>query len=72
MIVEEYNSDRTRVLHYSDKGVYIKQNETNALYVDANDVVPCIYTYEETDIPATAEEATTEDYAEQLERFGVE
>ncbi len=39
------------VKHYSDSGFKIKQIETGALYDEANDVVPCKYAYEETDIP---------------------
>lgn len=36
---------------YSDAGVKIRQIETGTLWNDAVDVVPCAYTYEETDIP---------------------
>ena len=37
------------VKHYSDSGFKIKQVETGILYDEANDVVPCKYTYEESD-----------------------
>jgi hypothetical protein len=40
-----------RIRHYSDAGMMIRQIETGVIYVDAVDVVPCRYTYEETDIP---------------------
>ena len=50
MIVEEFIED-SRVHHYSDVGLKIRQIETDVIYDDAVDVVPCIYTYEETDIP---------------------
>lgn len=50
MIVEEILSE-TLVRHYSDKAVKIKQEETGAVYDEAVDVIPCRYTYTETDIP---------------------
>ena len=40
-----------RILHYSDQNMKIRQVETGKLYEDAIDVMPCQYTYEETDIP---------------------
>lgn len=49
MIIEEYVGERIR--HYSDAGMKIRQIETGIIYDDAVDVVPCRYTYEETDIP---------------------
>ena len=49
MIQSEMVGERIR--HYSDEGYQILQVETNILYEDAVDVVPCAYTYEETDIP---------------------
>ena len=36
---------------YSDKNMKIKQVQTNILYYEAIDTLPCGYTYEETDIP---------------------
>lgn len=51
MIIEEYIEDGKRVRHYSDQNMHIRQIETGAIYEDAVDVVPCRYTYEETDIP---------------------
>lgn len=50
MLIEEFIDDGRRVYHYSDEGYYIKQIETDILYEDAIDIVPCKYTYEETDI----------------------
>ena len=50
MIVKEKVSERL-VRHYSDEGFYIKQIETGIEYSEAVDVVPCKYTYEETDKP---------------------
>lgn len=49
MIKTEYLRDGTIVKHYSDKGVLLLQKETGAKYSEPVDVVPCAYTYEETD-----------------------
>lgn len=51
MIVEELVEEGTRVRHYSDENFKIRQNETDRIYEDAVDVLPCKYTYSETDIP---------------------
>ena len=51
MLIEEFIDNNTRVKHYSDINMKIKQLETGIIYDDAVDVVPCRYTYEETDIP---------------------
>ena len=53
MIIEQITDER--VLHYSDKGVMLRKVETGELYEDVLDYVPCIYTYEETDIPIETE-----------------
>ena len=50
MVVEEILNERL-VRHYSDKGMMILQVETGVEYADAVDVIPCRYTYEETDKP---------------------
>lgn len=50
MIIEEIISP-TRVHHYSDAGMMMRQIETGRLYEDAVDRIPCRYTYEETDEP---------------------
>lgn len=49
MIQTEYLNDGTLIKHYSDQGFLLLQNETGAKYSDPIDVVPCIYTYTETD-----------------------
>ncbi len=49
MIVEEKLSDRL-VKHSSDRDVMMLQKQTGLLYAEAVDVIPCRYTYEETDI----------------------
>lgn len=55
MIIVELVDDETRERRYSDQNVMIRQIETGALYEDAVDVIPCKYTYEETDIPIPEE-----------------
>lgn len=49
MIKTEYLNDGTLIKHYSDQGFLLLQNETGAKYTDPIDLVPCIYTYTETD-----------------------
>lgn len=76
MIKTEYLNDGTLIKHYSDAGFMLLQNETGAKYSDPIDVVPCRYTYTETNEPIEGgdenpEEATIEDYQEALDEFGV-
>ena len=63
MIKTEYLNDGTLIKHYSDKGVMLLQVETGEKYSDPVDVVPCRYTYEETDeyIEGEANEEITDD-----------
>lgn len=49
MIVVEYLNNNSLVRHYSDKNFLLLQVETNIKYQEAIDVVPCKYTYTETD-----------------------
>lgn len=62
MLHYEYIENGARIRHWSDIGMMIRQIETGILYEDAVDVVPCSYTYEETDepIPVTEPDLTTE------------
>ena len=46
---------RELVRHYSDAGLKLRQMETGVVYDDVIDVVPCRYTYEETDEPVDEE-----------------
>ncbi len=75
MVIEEILNDRL-VRHFSDKGMRIKQAETDAEYDDAVDVIPCKYTYEETETPIeTTEEdikAENADMKSALNLLGVE
>ena len=51
-----------RLVHtYSDEGYKIRQVETGVVYDAADDVIPCRYTYEETDekIEAVGDEDET-------------
>lgn len=62
MIITELVDEGTRERRYSDQGVKLRQIETGYLYDDAVDVIPCGYTYEETDEPITPEpEIPTDD-----------
>ena len=75
MVIEEILNDRL-VRHYSNKGMMIKQVETGNEYADAVDVIPCRYTYEETETPIeTTEEdirAENADMKSALNVLGVE
>jgi len=73
MIITEYIESENRERRYSDAGMKLRQIETGILYGDAVDVIPCPYTYEESDEPIEQldEEATTEDYQAALSDMGV-
>ena len=60
MILTEYLNDGTLIKHYSDKNVMLLQVETGMKYSDPIDVVPCRYTYEETDELIETEEEVEE------------
>lgn len=49
MIKTEYLNNDTLIKHYSDSGYLLLQVETGIKYSEPIDVVPCQYTYEETD-----------------------
>ena len=63
MIQIEYLNDGKLVRHYSDSGFTLLQNETGVKYSDAVDVVPCLYTYSETEelIDVASEQAPESD-----------
>ena len=56
MILTEYLNDGTLIKHYSDAGFLLLQNETGAKYSDPVDIVPCPYTYTETNEKEEIEE----------------
>lgn len=60
MIKEEMLTPQI-VRHYSDAGMKIRQVETGNIYDDAADIIPCRYTYEETDEPIEETEATADE-----------
>ena len=61
MILTEFLHDGTLIKHYSDKGVLLLQVETGIKYADPVDVVPCRYTYEETDELIDKDEEITDE-----------
>ena len=78
MIKTEFLNDGTLIKHYSDAGFMLLQVETGIKYSDPVDVVPCRYTYEETneliekgEEEVDPNEATIEDYQDALTEMGV-
>ena len=54
---EKVTINNKELLHtYSDNNKYILQVETNAKYNEAYDVIPCKYTYKETEEAIVIEE----------------
>lgn len=76
MIKTELLKDGTLIRHYSNIGMKLLQVETGMKYDDAIDIVPCKYTYEETNTPIeTTEEdilAENADMKSALNLLGVE
>ena len=69
MIKTEYLNEGTLIKHYSDAGFMLLQVETGIKYYDPVDIVPCRYTYEETDEPIDVEndgEITGEEFMNML------
>lgn len=60
MIKTEFLNDGTLIKHYSDAGFMLLQVETGAKYSDPVDIVPCRYTYIETDEFIDGDEEITE------------
>lgn len=60
MIQTEFLNDGTLIKHYSDAGFMLLQVETGAKYSDPVDIVPCRYTYIETDEFINGNEEITE------------
>ena len=56
-----------RIRHYSDKDMMIRQIETNILYEDAVDVMPCQYSYEETTQKIPQQELNSDEILEKAE-----
>lgn len=74
MITTEIITIGTRQFQRTTSDAYmIRQIETGNQYQEAVDILPCAYTYEETDIPLPIEdEATEADYQSALRDMGVE
>ncbi|MBQ3529533.1 MAG: hypothetical protein IJA47_03465 [Oscillospiraceae bacterium] len=70
MIKTELLKDGTLIRHYSDSGMKLLQAETGIMYDEAIDIVPCQYTYEETEIPVEQDELA--DAINALNILGVE
>ena len=49
MVKTEMMKYNILIRHFSDEGKMIRQVETGTIYSEAVDVVPCEFTYEETD-----------------------
>jgi hypothetical protein len=64
MILTEYLNEGTLIRHYSDEGFLLLQNETGAKYSDPIDIVPCPYTYTETDEKDEDEEDVDEELSD--------
>ena len=67
MILTEYLNNGTLIKHYSDKGYLLLQNETGMKYADPVDIVPCPYTYTETDELDEGQELTGEEFLRMVE-----
>lgn len=61
MIQTEYLNDGTLIKHWSDAGMMLLQVETGSKYSDPVDLVPCKYTYEETNKLINGDEEITDD-----------
>ncbi len=70
MIKTELLKDGTLIRHYSDIGMKLLQVETGMVYDEAIDIVPCQYTYEETENPVEQDELA--DAINALNILGVE
>lgn len=69
MIKTEFLNDGTLIKHYSDAGFMLLQVETGIKYADPVDLVPCRYTYEETDelINVDDDEISDDEFLDMLE-----
>ena len=67
MILTEYLNNGTLIKHYSDKGYLLLQNETGMKYSDPVDIVPCPYTYTETEELDETEEFTGDEFMKMVE-----
>ena len=61
MILSELLQEGMVIRHWSDQAVMLRQVETGDLYADAVDVMPCRFTYEETNEPIEEDELEAEE-----------
>lgn len=61
MIKTEYLNDGTLIKHYSNAGYLLLQNETGAKYAEPIDLIPCQYTYTETNELVDGDEEISEE-----------
>lgn len=71
MIKTEYLNDGTLIKHYSDAGYMLLQVETGIKYADPVDVVPCRYTYEETNELIDAEDVIEDEILEKAKAYDI-
>jgi hypothetical protein len=71
MILTEYLNDNTLIKHYSDAGYMLLQVETGMKYSDPVDVVPCRYTYEETNELIEAEGESMSEIEEKAKAYDI-
>ena len=72
MIKEVLVEEGTRIRHYSDQNMMIRQVETDILYEEAVDYIPCKYTYEETNEPIVSPDEEIDDTEAMRLLFGGE
>ena len=70
MIKTELLKDGALIRHYSDREMKLLQVETGTMYDEAIDIVPCEFTYEETETPVEQDELA--DAINALNLLGVE
>lgn len=71
MIVSEHLNNGTLIRHYSDQGFLLLQNETGHKYSDPVDIVPCPYTYTETDEPVEPDETFETEIEEKAAAYDI-
>ena len=71
MIKTEYLNEGTLIKHYSDSGFMLLQVETGVKYSDPVDLIPCKYTYEETDELVEQEENNMSEIEEKAMAYDI-
>ena len=68
-MIQQETIDEYLVRHYSDAGFRILQVETNRVYDEAVDVIPCRFSYEETEELIPRDDTEPEDQQEIIEEL---